>query len=124
MTKVLSSVKNSMVEGVKENKLVKKFSNSKLFKRFMATFIAMGGYTSLAFADPNQDGYGMIESTIETATTWVRYLGALVVVYGLVAFIMAWKGHNAEGQQNSAMWLVVGCMLCAIKTIVTAIGVI
>lgn len=124
MTKVLLSIKNSMVEGVKENKMFKKLSNSKFAKRFMATFIALGGYSQLAFADPNQDGYSMISNTIDMATTWVRYLGALVVVYGLVAFIMAWKGHNAEGQQNSAMWLVVGCMLCAIKTIVSAIGII
>ena len=124
MTKVLNNVKNSIMEGVKENRMIKKISNSKFAKRFMATFIALGGYSQLAFADPNQDGYSMVANTIDMATTWVRYLGALVVIYGLVAFIMAWKGHNAEGQQNSAMWLVVGCMLCAIKTIVSAIGVI
>ena len=124
MTKVLNNVKNSIMEGVKENRMIKRISNSKFAKRFMATFIALGGYSQLAFAEPNQDGYSMVTNTIDMATTWVRYLGALVVIYGLVAFIMAWKGHNAEGQQNSAMWLVVGCMLCAIKTIVTAIGVI
>ena len=124
MTKVLNNVKNSIMEGVKENRMIKRISNSKFAKRFMATFIALGGYSQLAFADPNQDGYSMVTNTIDMATTWVRYLGALVVIYGLVAFIMAWKGHNAEGQQNSAMWLVVGCMLCAIKAIVTAIGVI
>ena len=118
MTKVLNNVKNSMVGGVERIK------NSKLAKRFMITFIALGGYTQLAFAEPNQDGYSMITNTIDMATTWVRYLGALVVIYGLIAFIMSWKGHNAEGQQNSAMWLVVGCMLCAIKSIVSAIGVI
>ena len=124
MTKVLNNVKNSIMEGIKENRIIKRISNSKFAKRFMATFIALGGYSQLAFADPNQDGYSMVANTIDMATTWVRYLGALVVIYGLVAFIMAWKGHNAEGQQNSAMWLVVGCMLCAIKAIVTAIGVI
>ena len=124
MTKVLNNVKNSIMEGVKENRMIKRISNSKFAKRFMATFIALGGYSQLAFAEPNQDGYSMVTNTIDMATTWVRYLGALIVIYGLVAFIMAWKGHNAEGQQNSAMWLVVGCMLCAIKAIVTAIGVI
>ena len=124
MTKVLNNVKNSIMGGVKENRMIKRISNSKFAKRFMATFIALGGYSQLAFAEPNQDGYSMVTNTIDMATTWVRYLGALVVIYGLVAFIMAWKGHNAEGQQNSAMWLVVGCMLCAIKTIVSAIGVI
>ena len=124
MTKVLNNVKNSIMEGVKENRMIKRISNSKFAKRFMATFIALGGYTQLAFAEPNEDGYSMVTNTIDMATTWVRYLGALVVIYGLVAFIMAWKGHNAEGQQNSAMWLVVGCMLCAIKAIVSAIGVI
>ena len=124
MTKVLNNVKNSIMEGVKENRMIKRISNSKFAKRFMATFIALGGYTQLAFAEPNEDGYSMVTNTMDMATTWVRYLGALIVIYGLVAFIMAWKGHNAEGQQNSAMWLVVGCMLCAIKAIVTAIGVI
>ena len=124
MTKVLNNVKNSIMGGVKENRMIKRISNSKFAKRFMATFIALGGYSQLAFAEPNQDGYSMVTNTIDMATTWVRYLGALVVIYGLVAFIMAWKGHNAEGQQNSAMWLVVGCMLCAIKAIVSAIGVI
>ena len=124
MTKVLNNVKNSIMEGVKENRMIKRISNSKFAKRFMATFIALGGYSQLAFAEPNQDGYSMVTNTIDMATTWVRYLGALIVIYGLVAFIMAWKGHNAEGQQNSAMWLVVGCMLCAIKAIVSAIGVI
>ena len=124
MTKVLNNVKNSIMEGVKENRMIKRISNSKFAKRFMVTFIALGGYSQLAFAEPNQDGYSMVTNTIDMATTWVRYLGALIVIYGLVAFIMAWKGHNAEGQQNSAMWLVVGCMLCAIKAIVSAIGVI
>ena len=104
MTKVLISNKNSMVEGVKENKMVKKLSNSKFAKRFMATFIALGGYSQLAFAEPNQDGYSMISNTIEMATTWTRYLGALVVIYAIVAFVMAWRSHNAESQQNSAMW--------------------
>lgn len=37
---------------------------------------------------------------------------------------MAWKSHNAEGQSNAGMWIVVGAMLLAIKTIVAAIGVI
>ncbi len=124
MTKVLSNLKNTMVEGIKENKVIKKFANSKFANRFTFAFLGMMGYSSLAFADPSQDGTTMIMNTIDMATTWIRYLGALVFIYGLVAFIMAWKGHNSEGQSNSAMWLVVGAMLLAIKTIVSAIGVI
>lgn len=124
MTKILTNLKKSIMEGVKENKAVKKFSNSKFAKRFAFAFMAMLGYTGTAWAEPSQDGYTMITNTIEMATTWIRYLGALVFIYGLIAFIMAWKSHNSEGQSNSAMWLVVGAMLLAIKTIVTAIGVI
>ena len=124
MTKVLNNVKNSIMERVKENRMIKRISNSKFAKRFMATFIALGGYSQLAFAAPNEDGKGMIVNVINEASSWVIYLGAIFIFYGLVAFVMAWKSHNAESQQNSAMWLVVGCMLCAIKAIVSAIGVI
>lgn len=124
MTKVLSSVKNSMVEGVKENKLVKKFSNSKFFKRFMATFIALGGYSQLAFAAPNEDGKGMIVNIINEASSWVICLGAIFVFYGVIAFVMALKSHNAESQQNAGMTFLVGCMLCSIKLIMNAVGVI
>ena len=122
MTKL--SIKNSIMEGVKNNKMIKKISGSKFMRRFMAAFIVLGGYSCTVFAAVNEDGEAMITNAINMATDWIRYLGALVLVYGLIAFIMAWRGHNAEAQQNSAMWLVVGAMLCAIKTIITAIGVI
>lgn len=109
---------------IKGKKIIQRICSSKKFKKFLFTFIAMGGYTVYAYAEPNQDGYSMITNTINMATTWIRYLGAIVFVYGLVAFIMAWKSHNSEGQSNAGMWVVVGAMLCAIKSIVTAIGVI
>ena len=124
MTKVLLSIKNSMVEGVKENKLFKKLSNSKFAKRFMATFIALGGYSQLAFAAPNEDGKGMIANVVNEASSWIVCLGGIFIFYGLVAFVMAWKSHNAESQQNSAMTFLVGCMLCSIKAIMSSVGVI
>ena len=104
MTKVLLSIKNSMVEGVKENKMIKKLSNLKFAKRFMATFIALGGYSQLSFAAVNEDGQAMLTNAITIASDWIRYLGAIVVIYAIVAFVMAWRSHNADSQQNSAMW--------------------
>ena len=124
MTKVLNNVKNSIMEGVKENRMIKRISNSKFAKRFMATFIALGGYSQLAFAAPNEDGKGMIANVVNEASSWIVCLGGIFIFYGLVAFVMAWKSHNAESQQNSAMTFLVGCMLCSIKLIMNAVGVI
>ena len=76
--------------------LLTKIKGSKLARRAAAGFIAAQGYASLAFAAPNEDGEGMILKTIDMATTWVRYIGAIAIVYGLIAFIMAWKGNNSE----------------------------
>ena len=124
MLKSLEILKHNTKERISNSKAINKIADSKFLKRFAFAFLAMGGYSSYAFAEPNQDGYTMIANTIDMATTWVRYLGSIVFVYGLVAFIMAWKSHNSEGQSNAGMWVVVGAMLCAIKTIVAAIGVI
>lgn len=124
MTKVLSSVKNSMVEGVKENKLVKKFSNSKFFKRFMATFIAMSSYTSLAFADVNENGENIVINLINEGSKWTIYIGAMIVFFGVVQFAFAFKNHNAESQTNACMLFVTGAMLVSIRFIMRAIGVI
>ena len=124
MTKVLNNVKNSIMEGVKENRMIKRISNSKFAKRFMATFIALGGYSQLAFAEPNENGKGMIVNIINEASTWVIYLGAIFIFYGVIAFVMALKSHNAESQQNAAMTFLVGCMPCSIKLIMNAVGVI
>ena len=105
--------------------LLGKIKENKLVKRATGAFIAAQGYALTAFAAaPNQDGEGMILKTIDMATTWVRYIGAIAIIYGLIAFIMAWKGNNAEGQSSSAMWIVVGAMLCSIKAIVTFIGIV
>ena len=104
--------------------LLGKIKDNKLVKRATGAFVAAQGYALTAFAAPSEDGYGMIEKIIDTGTTWVRYIGAIAIIYGLVAFIMAWKGNNSEGQSNAAMWVVVGAMLCAIKSIVTFIGVL
>ena len=105
--------------------LLTKIKGSKLARRVTGAFVAAQGYALTAFAAaPNQDGEGMILKTIDMATTWVRYIGAIAIIYGLIAFIMAWKGNNAEGQSNSAMWIVVGAMLCSIKAIVTFIGIV
>ena len=105
--------------------LLTKIKGSKLAKRVTGAFVAAQGFAlNVLAAEPNQDGYGMVTNTIDMATTWVRYLGAIAAVYGLVAFIMAWKGNNAEGQSNAGMWIVVGFMLCSIKSIMTFIGII
>ena len=105
--------------------LLGKVKNSKLVKRATMGFVALQGYAlNVLAAEPNQDGHGMVAKTIDMATTWVRYLGAIAAVYGLVAFIMAWKGNNSEGQSNSAMWIVCGFMLCSIKSIMSFIGII
>ncbi len=104
--------------------LLTKIKESKFTKRVTMAFVAMQGYAISAMAAPSQDGEGMIIKTINVATDWVRYIGAIAIIYGLIAFIMAWKGNNSEGQSNSAMWIVVGAMLCSIKTIVSTIGII
>ncbi len=101
-----------------------KIKESKFAKRMTMAFISLQGYAAIAMAAPNEDGEGMILKTIDMATTWVRYIGAIAIVYGLIAFIMAWKGNNSEGQSNSAMWIVVGAMLCSIKAIVSFIGIV
>ena len=124
MSRSLATLKHNTKERISNSRVIKKITNSKFLKRFAFAFLAMGGYSRYAFAEPSQDGYTMIANTIDMATTWIRYLGAIVFIYGLVAFIMAWKSHNSEGQSNAGMWLVVGAMLLAIKTIVSAIGVI
>ena len=105
--------------------LLGKIKNSKIAKRTTMGFVALQGYAlNVLAAEPNQNGYDMVAKTIDMATTWVRYLGAIAAVYGLVAFIMSWKGNNAEGQSNAAMWIVVGFMLCSIKSIMSFIGII
>jgi hypothetical protein len=105
--------------------LLGKVKNSKLVKRATGVFIAAQGYALTTFAAaPNQNGEQMILKTIDMATTWVRYIGAIAIIYGLIAFIMAWKGNNSESQSNSAMWIVVGAMLCSIKAIVRFIGIV
>ena len=124
MAKSLKTLGNNTKDKISNSKFIKKITNSKALKRFAFTFLAMGGYSVYAYAEPNQAGQARIENTINMATTWLRYLGCIVFIYGLTSFIMAWKSHNAEGQSNAAMWLVVGAMLLAIKSIVAAIGVI
>ena len=104
--------------------LLTKIKGNKLVKRATMAFVAMQGYAISAMAAPNTDGEGMILKTIDMATTWVRYIGAIAIIYGLIAFIMAWKGNNSESQSNSAMWIVVGAMLCSIKAIVKFIGIV
>ena len=104
--------------------LLTKIKGSKLARRTGAALVAVQGFALNVFAAPNEDGYGMVANTIDMATTWVRYLGAIAAVYGLVAFIMAWKGNNAEGQSNAGMWIICGFMLCSIKSIMTFIGII
>ena len=105
--------------------LLGKVKNSKLVKRATIGFVALQGYALTTFAaGPNQDGEAMILKTIGMATTWVRYIGAIAIIYGLIAFIMAWKSNNSESQSNSAMWIVCGAMLCSIKAIVSFIGIV
>ena len=45
MTKVLNNVKNSTMAGGKENRMIKRTSNSKFAKRFMSPCIGVGDYS-------------------------------------------------------------------------------
>ena len=45
--------------------------------------VLLSAFALNVFAAPNEDGYGMVANTIDMATTWVRYLGAIAAVYGL-----------------------------------------
>ena len=105
--------------------LLTKITGSKMAKRIGATYIALQGYAVSAMAaQPNQDGYGMVEKVIDMLTTYARYIGALAAVYGLIAVIFAIKGNNAEGQTSAIMWIVCGFMLCSIKSIMTFVGIL
>ena len=76
MSKSPKTLRNNTKEKISNSKIVKRITSSKFLKRFAFTFLAMGGYNMYAFAEPSEDGYTMIENTIDMATTWIRYLGA------------------------------------------------
>ena len=76
--------KNKKREVKRMKELLGKVKNSKLVKRATIGFVALQGYALTTFAaGPNQDGEGMILKTIDMATTWVRYIGAIAIIYGL-----------------------------------------
>jgi hypothetical protein len=64
--------KNKKREVKRMKELLGKVKNSKLVKRATGVFIATQGFVLNVFAAPNQDGYGMVENTIDMATTWVN----------------------------------------------------
>ena len=51
--------------------LLTKIKGSKLARRVTGAFVVAQGYATMAFAAPNEDGYGMVANTIDMATTWV-----------------------------------------------------
>lgn len=77
--------------------------------------------TDLDDIDVKDNGSEIMTNTINVLGTLTRYVGAFLLVVGLIMLFMGFKNEDAEAKHRAGLVIVAGIGLVAIKTIISTV---
>ena len=102
----------------------KEMMRGKIGKITMATTSMLAGLGINAYALPSEDGVTMASNLLNQILTYVQVAGGFIATFAILAYIQAYKNSNSEQQSNATMFAICGFAMCAIRPILSAVGVI
>ena len=102
----------------------KEIMRGKIGKITMVTTSMLAGLGINAYALPSEDGVAMASNLLNQILTYVQVAGGFIATFAILAYIQAYKNSNSEQQSNATMFAICGFAMCAIRPILSAVGVI
>lgn len=79
---------------------------------------------ALCLPDENTDPEAMIMSIITLILTIARWVGVVLLVWGIFQMVMAFKDENAEGKSRSMLLIGSSIALIGLKSLLAVAGII
>ena len=87
-----------------------------------ATTTSVGAKSNITISDGTIEGADALVGTLlGFITKMARYIGMILLVWGIVQFIMAFRNEDADSKSRSIMVCVMAIVLISVKTIAQAI---
>ena len=61
----------------------------------------------------------MVGEVLELLLTMTTYLSMIIIVFGVMQFVLAFKDEDADRKARGVMLLVTGSVMCALKPIMS-----
>lgn len=111
--------KNEMEEKRKKTMLIYGKSMSVMMMAFM--FIMMSGMAT--FAAGNSTASSLIGNIVAIILAMFRWVGVVLLVWGVAQFIMAIKRTDAESKSDAIQTIICSIVLISLKTIIDGLGI-
>lgn len=111
--------KNEMEEKRKKTMLICGKSMSVMMMGFM--FIMMSGMAT--FAAGNSTASSLIGNIVAIILAMFRWVGVVLLVWGVAQFIMAIKRTDAESKSDAIQTIICSIVLISLKTIIDGLGI-
>lgn len=111
--------KNEMEEKRKKTMLICGKSMSVMMMALM--FIMMSGMTT--FAAGNSTASSLIGNIVAIILAMFRWVGVVLLVWGVAQFIMAIKRTDAESKSDAIQTIICSIVLISLKTIIDGLGI-
>ena len=111
--------KNEMEEKRKKTMLICGKSMSVMMMAFM--FIMMSGMAT--FAAGNSTASSLIGNIVAIILAMFRWVGVVLLVWGVAQFIMAIKRTDAESKSDAIQTIICSIVLISLKTIIDGLGI-
>lgn len=111
--------KNEMEEKRKKTLLICGKSMSVMMMAFM--FIMMSGMAT--FAAGNSTASSLIGNIVAIILAMFRWVGVVLLVWGVAQFIMAIKRTDAESKSDAIQTIICSIVLISLKTIIDGLGI-
>lgn len=89
---------------------------------FAFMFFALSATPVLAAGETNVDS--LIGSIVGIILTMFRYVGIVLLVWGVAQFVMAMKRSDSESKGDAIQTIIASIVLIGLKTVVTSLGIV
>ena len=109
---------------MKETKITKKIADSKFAKKVVAgsSFLSAAAINAMtAYAGGSATANKMVHSAILTVGNIGRYIGLILLVWGIMQLVLAFKNEDADSKSRAIMITIVSIVLITLPNIISTI---
>ncbi len=89
---------------------------------FAFMFLALSATPVMAAGDTSVDS--LIGTIVGIILTMFRYVGIVLLVWGVAQFVMAMKRSDSESKGDAIQTIIAAIVLIGLKTVVTSLGIV
>ena len=86
-------------------------------------FIMMSGVLTFASSTSNGSASKLIGGIVGIILSMFRWVGVVLLVWGVAQFVMAIKRTDAESKSDAIQTIICAIVLISLKTVITALGI-